>query len=94
MQTVRSVLAPVLMLGLAACGADPSGSEPPPSRARDGSLTGLAVAVTTAPVRAGGELNFTFTNGGRSVVTTGVLSCVNHYERDAGDGTWTRLEPF
>lgn len=86
-----------LMLLLAttvvACGTPASSDNPPRGDARRGGDQGdLALTITSSPVKAGGEVDFTFTNGEPSTVTTGELSCVNRYEQEMDDGTWQTLE--
>src|SRR5690606_1321876 len=75
-----------------ACSTSPSGDNPPPRDARKGPNQGdLHLEVNTSPVTTGGDVAFTFTNGGDKQVTTGMLDCVNHYEK-AESGTWRRVE--
>lgn len=92
MTTRRWMLLLGLATAVAACSSAPSDSSTPRSNAWRGDFDrDLEVAVTSTDVAVGDELEFTFTNRGEVSVSTGVLGCVNRYERDEG-GTWRTIE--
>lgn len=53
----------------------------------------LSLAITSTEVQTGGEVAFRFTNGSDDTVTTGVLDCVNYYERQDGED-WVAVHPM
>lgn len=53
----------------------------------------LSLAITSTEVESGGEVAFRFTNGSDDTVTTGVLDCVNYYERQDGE-EWVPVHPM
>jgi hypothetical protein len=72
-----------------ACSSSTPGTGAPDLR-EDGDLS---LAITSTDVKVGGEVAFRFTNGSDDTVTTGVLDCVNHYERQDGS-TWVPVHPL
>jgi len=74
---------------LAACSTGSPGTGAPDLRENGD----LSLAVTSTDVKPGGEVAFRFTNGSDDTVTTGVLDCVNFYERQEGT-TWVPVHPL
>jgi hypothetical protein len=85
---VNILFAPILA-GAIACSPGTPGTGAPDLRENGD----LSLAITSTDVRRGGEVAFRFTNGGDDTVTTGVLDCVNYYERRDGD-TWVPVHPL
>jgi hypothetical protein len=88
---MRGIPAVIAVALAVACSADAPGTGSQEPELREAS--GLTLAVTSTSVKPGSELAFRFRNGTEDTVTTGVLDCVNHFERQDGD-EWTAVHPM
>src|SRR5690606_20291069 len=86
--TFRMLVAPLAVVAMA-CSTGTPGTGQPDLR-ENGELS---LAITSTEVETGGEVAFRFTNGSDDTVTTGVLDCVNYYERQDGD-EWVPMHPM